>query len=58
MCSQDAYGKTASGGHVGLIVWGTDRTITGLEVYDEGAGQDDLRLPDPASITSWDEHRP
>lgn len=50
----DGMGKTSAGGQVGLIVWGTAQAITGLEVYDMGAGQEDLGLPDPASIASWE----
>ena len=45
-----ATGTTARGGAVGLIVWGTPQRVTGLEVYDLGAGDDDLRLPVPDSI--------
>ena len=48
-----AIGQTARGGTVGVIVWGTSRHITGLEVYDLGAGRDDLRLPIPSSIRPW-----
>ena len=50
----DGTGKTANGGSVGIIVWGANNLITGLEVYDLGAGDDDLGLPDPNSIVSWD----
>jgi hypothetical protein len=50
----DGTGKTARGGDVGLIVWGTNHEITGLEVYDRGAGDDDLNLPELDSIVSWD----
>ncbi len=46
----DAVGATPSGGDVGVIVWGTNAIITGLEIYDLGAGAADLRLPDPRSI--------
>jgi hypothetical protein len=35
----DATGRTARGGDVGIIVWGTSNAITGLEVYDLGAGE-------------------
>jgi hypothetical protein len=46
----DGVGTTPSGGRVGVIVWGTEHTITGLEIYDLGAGDDGLRLPIPESI--------
>ena len=39
-----------AGGEVGVIVWGRGNAVTGLEIYDLGAGPADLRLPDPASI--------
>lgn len=41
----DGTGTTPAGGTVGIIVWGTDDAITSLEVYDLGAGDDDIRLP-------------
>ena len=50
----DGIGKTPRGGQVGVIVWGRADAITGLEIYDLGAGDDDLVLPDPDSIVSWD----
>jgi hypothetical protein len=50
----DGLGTTLAGGTVGLIVWGRADAITGLEVYDLGAGDHDLRLPTPDSIRSWD----
>ena len=56
----DAVGTTPEGGLVGLIVWGTETSITGIEVYDLGAGYDEthpdrvmnerVRLPVPESI--------
>lgn len=46
----DGIGTTAAGGTVGVIVWGRADAVTGLEVYDLGAGDDDLRLPTPNSI--------
>ena len=49
----DGTGKTARGGTVGVIVWGTAHCVTGLEVYDLGAGDDDVRLPVPDSIRSF-----
>lgn len=49
----DGIGITARGGQVGVIIWGRPDAVTGLEVYDLGAGEDDLTLPAPASIKSW-----
>jgi hypothetical protein len=46
----DGIGTTRAGGKVGVIVWGTAEAVTGLEIYDLGAGAADLRLPDPESI--------
>jgi hypothetical protein len=43
-------GTTIAGGTVGVIVWGKDVVLTALEIYDLGAGQDDLTLPDPDSV--------
>lgn len=52
----DGTGITSRGGDVGVIVWGTDTVITALEIYDLGAGDDDLSLPNVNSIEPW-EHR-
>jgi hypothetical protein len=46
----DGIGATPSGGTVGVLVFGTSRRITGLEIYDLGAGEFDLRLPEPSSV--------
>jgi len=46
-------GETPRGGQVGVIVWGTESRITGLEIYDLGAEADDLVLPVPASVAPW-----
>ena len=46
--------RTSQGGEVGVIVWGRPDAITGLEIYDLGAGEGDLVLPVPASIMPWD----
>jgi len=46
----DATGTTERGGTVGVIVWGTAGRVTGLEIYNLGAGADDLRLPIPSTI--------
>jgi hypothetical protein len=46
----EGLGTTPAGGEVGVIVWGREDGITGLEIYDMGAGDDDIRLPLPTSI--------
>jgi hypothetical protein len=51
----DGTGITAQGGTVGVIVWGRADSVTGLEVYDLGAGENDLRLPTPDSIRPFSE---
>jgi hypothetical protein len=51
----DGIGTTPAGGTVGVIVWGRPEAVTGLEVYDLGAGEDDLKLPVPGSIRSFGE---
>jgi hypothetical protein len=50
----DATARTSRGGQVGVMVWGRPDAITGLEIYDLGAGEDDLGLPVSASIIAWD----
>jgi hypothetical protein len=50
----DGTATTPAGGGVGIIVWGTRSAIAGLEIYDCGAGDDDLGLPVPESIIAWD----
>lgn len=50
----DALGKTADGHYVGIIVWGDDEHITGLEIYDFEP-KSSHRLPQPESIVSWEE---
>jgi hypothetical protein len=50
----DGIGITPNGGKVGIIVWGDETAITGLEIYDLGAGDGDLVLPLPVSIASWE----
>ena len=49
----DGIGVTPKGGQVGVLVWATGDAITGLEIYDLGAGDGDTRLPVPESIHSW-----
>jgi hypothetical protein len=50
----DATGQTPRGGQVGIIVWGRSNAITALEIYDLGAGDDDLVLPLPTSVIPWE----
>jgi hypothetical protein len=49
----DGTGKTPAGGEVGIIIWGTDDAVTGIEVYDLGAGDGDIRLPVESSLRPW-----
>jgi hypothetical protein len=51
----DGVGTTEAGGGVGVIVWGRADAITGLEVYDLSAGDEDLHLPVPDSIRPWEQ---
>ena len=51
----DGIGTTPTGGQVGVIVWGGEDAVTGLEVYDLGAGQGGLVLPVPDSIMPFRE---
>ena len=53
----DGTGTTPRGGHVGIIVWGRADAITGLEIYDLGAGDDDLVLPVPTSVIPWERNK-
>ncbi len=50
----DGLAKTPKGGDLGIIVWGTASTITGLELYDMGAGDEDKVLPVPSTILPWE----
>jgi hypothetical protein len=50
----DATGQTPRGGQVGIIVWGRSDAITALEIYDLGAGDDDLVLPVSTSVIPWE----
>ena len=50
----DGIGETPRGGQVGIIVWGRPDAITGLEIYDLGAGDGDLVLPRVQSIVPWE----
>jgi hypothetical protein len=49
----DGVGTTPAGGTVGIIIWGREDAVTGLEIYDLGAGDNDLRLPLVATIRSF-----
>ena len=51
----DGIGVTPSGDHVGVIIWGVDDSITGLEIYDMSASASGLPLSDLQSIISFDE---
>ncbi len=53
----DGTGITPKGGVVGVIVWGTPKIITGLEIYDLGAGDKDLTLPRPESIQPFEKSK-
>jgi hypothetical protein len=46
----EGNGKTPAGGDVGIMIWGTDDAVTGIEVYDLGAGDGDIKLPVESSI--------
>lgn len=50
----DVLGITPMGGKVGVIVWGTSEIITGIEIYDLGAGENDIKLPMPDSIQPFE----
>lgn len=52
----DGTGTTPNGGHVGIIVWGRRDAITGLEIYDLGAGEANLVLPVPTSVIPWEQN--
>lgn len=54
----DGIGTTPSGGTVGIIIWGGTDAVTGLEVYDLGAGDGDLKLPTANSIRAFDDSGP
>ena len=49
----DAVGEAAPGKRRGVILWGRDDAITGLEVYELSPGSN-LTLPPTASLKSWD----
>ena len=43
-------GTKPFGGEVGILVWGTDHDVTGLEVYDLAFDEKGIRLPIPDSV--------
>src|SRR5687767_13659116 len=49
----DGTGETPSGNPVGVIIWGSADSVTGIEVYGTGDMEDDLRLPTLESIRPW-----
>jgi hypothetical protein len=49
-----SIGTTPAGGTVGIIVWGGRNAVTGIEVYDLGAGDGDLKLPLPSSLEPFE----
>ena len=53
----DGIGKTERGGQVGIIVWGYQDAITGIEINELGTGDEDLTLPVPTSIMPWEKSR-
>ena len=50
----DGIGTTRAGGTVGVLVWADGDRISGLEIYDLGAGEADQTLPVPGSIRRFD----
>ena len=46
----DGVGTRPVGGYVGVLVWGTDHDVTGLEVYDLSFDDKGIRLPTPDSV--------
>jgi hypothetical protein len=53
----DGIGITRRGGKVGVIVWGTSKLITSLEIYDLGVGEKDIKLPMTESIQSFEKSK-
>jgi hypothetical protein len=51
----DGIGTTSQGEEVGLIVWGRQDAITGLEVY--ALGGEGNKLPIPETIHGWDREK-
>ena len=51
----EGLGITSNGDQVGVIIWGTNDVITGLEIYDMGADASTFLLKDLKSIIPWEE---
>jgi hypothetical protein len=51
----DGLGITSNGDRVGVIIWGVNDAITGLEIYDMSANASELKLKDLKSIIPWEE---
>ena len=51
----DGIGTTEAGGTVGVLVWAVGDQLSGLEIYDLGAGEGDQTLPVPGSIRPFDD---
>jgi hypothetical protein len=51
----DGIGRTSSGTEVGIIVWGTEDKITGLELYELGTPV--TELPEAGTIEPFESHR-
>jgi hypothetical protein len=50
----EAVGILGNREDVGIIIWGTPVTVTGLEIYDLTASATNLPLSAIASIVPWD----
>src|SRR5438445_13767787 len=46
----NGIGTRPFGGDVGILVWGTDHDVTGLEVFDLAFDEKGIRLPIPDSV--------
>ena len=51
----EAIGINPNGDQVGIIIWGVQDAVTGLEIYDMSAQAAGLPLSDLKSILSWEE---
>ena len=54
----DCIGRTPDGGDVGVLVWASRERLSGLEVYDLGAGEGHLVLPLPESLRPFPKGEP
>ena len=50
----DARGISLEGLIVGVLLWGNDKEITGLEVYSE-TGEKTFLMPTPDKMKTWDQ---